>query len=120
MAAAALSLSGRGAGQYFVRVSGAATGTAYEMFFARAESASLAQGSVQLGGDRTDLGEIPRDTVENPYVLPAVQGGPRHRPDDPQRAGRGRLRPGPRTAATYQPGQGQATSSSSSAGAAAT
>ena len=69
---AALSLAGQVAGSYFLRVSGAQTSTAYEMFLRRSQSASLAQGLLQLGRDRTDLGAT-HDTIDTAYALPAVQ-----------------------------------------------
>ena len=64
--------AGYAAGEYFLRISGAQASTAYEVFLRRSQSASLAQGSLQLGRDRTDLGAT-HDTIDTAYALPAVQ-----------------------------------------------
>ncbi len=69
---ASISLAGRSAGQYFLRISGAPAQSSYELFLRRSQSASLSEGSLQLGRDRTDLGAT-HDTIDTAYLLPAVQ-----------------------------------------------
>lgn len=68
---ARISLNGLAGADYFVRVSGVAAPTLYELFFLSGAPAAFQSGVLQLGVDRTDLAD-PFNTVQNAFPLPDV------------------------------------------------